>query len=72
MYTEEEIARAKSMERKRRLFWKKEAKKLCKDTAKPKGQITKTIDRVEKAPEYFTVGRRSFTLANKKYNKHRH
>lgn len=44
VYTEEEIARAKGMERKRRLFWNAEAKKLCKDTTKPKGQITKTID----------------------------
>ena len=29
VYTEEEIARAKGMERKHRLFWNAEAKKLC-------------------------------------------
>ena len=43
VHTEEEIARAKGMERKRRLFWNAKTKKLCKDTKKPKGQITKKI-----------------------------
>ena len=62
------------MERKCRLVWNTEAKKLCKYTTKPKAQITKTIDVVWRKHQstYFVVGRRGFTFANKKYNKHRH
>lgn len=44
VYTEAEIAKAKGMEKKRRLFWNDEAKKLCKDTTKSKGQVAKSID----------------------------
>ena len=44
VYTEEEIAKAKGMEKKRQLYWNDQAKKLCKDTTKSKGQIAKSID----------------------------
>ena len=44
IYTTEEIERTKGLEKKRRLFWNTEAKKLCKETKKSKGDIAKAID----------------------------
>jgi hypothetical protein len=44
VYTEAEITKAKGMGKKGRLFWNDEAKKLCKDTTKSKGQVAKSID----------------------------
>ena len=44
IYTTEEIERTKGLEKNRCLFWNTEAKKLCKETKKSKGNIAKAID----------------------------
>lgn len=44
IYSLEEVEAAKGMEKKRRVFWNNMAKKLCKETTKPKQIIGKTIN----------------------------
>ena len=44
IYTQREIEKAKGMEKKRREFWNKEAKRLCRETKKSKNDIMKELN----------------------------
>ena len=44
IYTQVEIEKAKGMEKKRREFWNKEAKRICRQTKKSKNEVAKEVN----------------------------